>query len=110
MKPRSHQLFAGFAAVILTLTGMQTVQAAEVNIYSARQEHLIKPLLDDFSKETGISYKLLTGEGPALLERLRSEGRNSPADILITVDVGNLVAAKQAGVLQPVQSPLLALA
>lgn len=107
MKPRSHQLFAGFAAVILTLTGMQTVQAAEVNIYSARQEHLIKPLLDDFSKETGISYKLLTGEGPALLERLRSEGRNSPADILITVDVGNLVAAKQAGVLQPVQSPLL---
>ncbi|MBM9537598.1 Fe(3+) ABC transporter substrate-binding protein [Desulfobulbus alkaliphilus] len=107
MKRRSYLLSAGFVAVILTMTGMQTVQAAEVNIYSARQEHLIKPLLDDFFKETGISYKLLTGDGPALLERLRSEGRNSPADILITVDVGNLVAAKQAGVLQPVQSSLL---
>lgn len=81
--------------------------AAEVNIYSARQEHLIKPLLDEFSKQTGVQYKLLTGEGPALLERLKAEGRNSPADVLLTVDVGNLVAAKQAGVLQAVKSSAL---
>jgi iron(III) transport system substrate-binding protein len=78
-----------------------------VNIYSARQEHLIKPLLDLFQQETGIAYRLLTGEGPALLERLRSEGRHSPADVLLTVDVGNLVAAKTAGVLQPIASTVL---
>lgn len=82
-------------------------KSSQVNIYSARQEHLIKPLLDEFSRETGISYRLLTGQGPALLERLKNEGRNSPADILITVDVGNLVAAKEAGVLRPVSSDIL---
>ncbi len=54
-----------------------------------------------------MQYKLLTGEGPALLEWLKAEGRNSPADVLLTVDVGNLVAAKQAGVLQAVKSSAL---
>ncbi len=81
--------------------------ASEVNIYSARQEHLIKPLLDIFQEQTGISYRLLTGQGPALLERLKSEGINSPADVLLTVDVGNLVAAKQSNVLRPVTSEVL---
>lgn len=81
--------------------------AEQVNIYSARQEHLIKPLLDDFSEKTGISYRLLTGQGPALLERLKNEGVNSPADVFITVDAGNLVAAKNAGVFMPVSSSIL---
>lgn len=93
--------------VFLVFQPPLSADASQVNIYSARQEHLIKPLLDEFSKQTGIEYRLLTGQGPALLERLRSEGRNSPADLLITVDVGNLVAAKQAGVLQPVRSGIL---
>ncbi len=101
-------------AVLLSLGGFapRAAQAqadtGPVNIYSARQEHLIKPLLDAFTQETGIAYQLLTGEGPALLERLRSEGRHSPADVLLTVDVGNLVAAKAAGVLQPIGSTILA--
>ncbi|MDX9767402.1 MAG: Fe(3+) ABC transporter substrate-binding protein [Ectothiorhodospiraceae bacterium] len=84
-----------------------SVQAAEVNVYSARQEGLIKPLLDDFTSQTGIKVNLVTGKANALLQRLRSEGRNSPADILITVDAGNLYAAKSAGVLQPIASPAL---
>ncbi|MCF8092022.1 MAG: Fe(3+) ABC transporter substrate-binding protein [Desulfotignum sp.] len=97
-----------FALMIVpALASTATSHAAEVNIYSARQEHLIKPLLDTFTQQTGIRYRLLTGKGPALLERLKNEGRNSPADVLITVDVGNLVAAKQAGVLQPVSSQIL---
>lgn len=91
----------------LIFPAVQSAHAAEVNIYSARQEHLIKPLLDQFSAQTGITTNLLTGQGPALLERLRSEGRNSPADVLITVDVGNLVAAKQADVLQAIRSTVL---
>lgn len=109
MKDLKYRTFFGtvFFALVVSFGVLGQAFAAEVNVYSARQEHLIKPLLDEFSSQTGIKYNLLTGEGPALLERLRGEGRNSPADVLITVDVGNLVAAKQAGVLQPVASDIL---
>ncbi len=106
-------VLAGSCALLLDGGGAAAARAVDppaaalVNVYSARQEHLIKPLLDAFQQETGISYRLLTGEGPALLERLRNEGRHSPADVLLTVDVGNLVAAKAAGVLQPIASTVL---
>lgn len=81
--------------------------AETVNIYSARKEALIKPLLDDFTKETGIEVNLVTGKADALLQRLKSEGRNSPADLLLTTDAGRLHRAKEAGVLAPVQSDTL---
>ncbi len=74
--------------------------ADEVNLYSARKEALIKPLLDRFTAQTGIDVNLVTGSADALLKRLESEGRNSPADIFITVDVGRLYRAKQADVFQ----------
>lgn len=77
---------------------------AVVNVYSARKENLIKPQLDKFTEETGIKVNLVTGKADALLERLRREGRNSPADMLITVDAGRLHRAKEAGVLQTVES------
>tara|TARA_R110002110_G_scaffold114374_2_gene283717 strand:+ start:24609 stop:25649 length:1041 start_codon:yes stop_codon:yes gene_type:complete len=78
-----------------------------VNVYSARQEALIKPLLDRFSAETGIAVNLVTGDGDALLARLRNEGLNSPADLLLTSDAGNLYRAQQADLLQAVTSPAL---
>jgi iron(III) transport system substrate-binding protein len=81
--------------------------AEEVNVYSARQEALIKPLLDRFTADTGIDVNLVTGSGDALLARLRNEGRNSPADVLLTVDAGRLYRAREAGVLQPLQSDVL---
>lgn len=81
--------------------------AAEVNVYSARQEELIKPLLDTFSAETGIKVNLITGNADELITRINSEGRNSPADILITTDVGRLARAKQQGVLQAIESEIL---
>jgi iron(III) transport system substrate-binding protein len=81
--------------------------AAEVNIYSARQEALIKPLLDKFTEETGVTVNLVTGKGDALLTRLKSEGRNSPADVLLTTDAGRLYRAQEAGVLQPLESEYL---
>lgn len=78
------------------------VQAAdEVNVYSARQEALIKPLLDRFTEQTGIEVNLLTGRADALLTRIRVEGRHTPADVFITVDAGRLHRATEAGVLQP---------
>ena len=79
----------------------------EVNLYSARKENLIKPLLDRFTEQTGIQVNLVTGKADALLKRLQSEGRNSPADLLITTDAGRLHRAVEAGVTQPVQSELL---
>ncbi|MGD8206941.1 MAG: Fe(3+) ABC transporter substrate-binding protein [Thiohalocapsa sp.] len=81
--------------------------ADEVNVYSARKEDLIKPALDRFTDATGIQVNLVTGDADALLSRLKSEGINSPADLLLTVDAGNLHRAKEAGVTQPVESELL---
>jgi len=82
---------------------LNTVQASEqeVNVYSARKEQLIKPLLDAFTKESGIKVNLITSKADALLKRLEAEGMNSPADLLITTDVGRLYRAKQVGVVQP---------
>jgi iron(III) transport system substrate-binding protein len=91
---------------IWTLAG--SAQAAEeVNLYSARKEELIKPLLDQFTAKSGIKVNLVTGKEDALLERLKSEGRNSPADLLLTSDAGRLHRAQEAGVLAPVDSATL---
>ena len=81
--------------------------AAEVNLYSARKEALIKPLLDRFTTQTGIKVNLVTGKADALLKRLQSEGRNTPADLFITTDAGRLHRAKEAGVLRAVESEQL---
>lgn len=97
------------ALLLPMAVALPPVQAADVvNLYSARKEALIKPLLDDFSKETGIKVNLVTGKADALLQRLKSEGRNSPADLLLTTDAGRLHRAKEAEVLAPVQSDVLA--
>ena len=82
-------------------------QAAEVNIYSARKEDLIKPILEKFEESSKIKVNLITGKADALLQRLVSEGKNSPADILITTDAGRLHRAKQAQVIQPIKSKVL---
>jgi iron(III) transport system substrate-binding protein len=92
--------FLAFVALAVGLSPV--VQADEVNVYSARKEALIKPLLDEFSAKTGIEVNLVTGKADALLTRLKSEGRNTPADLFITVDAGRLYRAKQEQVLQPV--------
>jgi iron(III) transport system substrate-binding protein len=81
--------------------------AGEVNIYSERQEVLIKPLLDRFSAQTGIKVNLVAGKADALMQRLSSEGINSPADVLLTVDAGNLNRAMELGLFQAVRSETL---
>ncbi len=105
-----HQRFKILAITIIgAALSLPVVASAdgEVNLYSARQENLIKPLLDDFTRDTGISVRLLTGRANELLQRLQLEGRNSPADVLITVDAGNLHQAKEAGVLSAIESDVL---
>lgn len=90
------RLFVLFSLVIFSVSSV----SAEVNVYSARKEALIKPILDDFSKQTGIKVNLITGDADALISRMKSEGQFSPADVLISTDVGRLVRAKQLGVTQ----------
>jgi iron(III) transport system substrate-binding protein len=89
------------------LTTQFVLADSEVNVYSARKEALIKPLLDKFEKSSGITVNLITGKADALLQRLKIEGKASPADVFITVDAGRLQRAKEAGVLQPVDSAFL---
>ena len=89
---------------VLGLVFSGVVNAAQVNVYSARQEALIKPLLDKFTQETGIAINLVTGNADTLISRLQSEGKYSPADMLITTDVGRLYRAKQQGLTQAIDS------
>ena len=81
--------------------------ADTVTVYSARNEQLIKPLFDAYTKETGTQIQVLTDKEGPLLERLKAEGAKSPADVLITVDAGNLWHASRMGLLRPIKSPIL---
>ena len=87
--------------VITTLLST-TVMAEQVNLYSARKEALIKPLLDKFTQQTGITVNLVTGKADNLITRLKSEGKYSPADLLLTTDVGRLYRAKKQGLTQAI--------
>ena len=87
---------------IASTIGTSSVFAADtVNIYSYRQANLIKPLLDGFTKETGIKTRVLFAS-KGLDQRILAEGRNSPADILLTTDIGRLDAAAKLGITQAV--------
>ncbi len=81
--------------------------ADEIVVYTARKEHLVKPLFDAYTKKTGIKIKYITDKAAPLLARLQAEGKKSPADMLITVDAGNLWQAAEKGVLAPVKSDVL---
>ena len=78
-----------------------------VNIYSARKQELIVPLLRDFEEQTGIEFNLVTGKADELLKRLELEADATPADIFITVDAGRLHRAREAGVLRPIDDELV---
>ena len=100
-------MFSRLIIAAAFLAAATTAEAAEVNIYSARQEALIKPQLDAFTKETGTAVNLITGDAKELMQRMEAEGANSPADLLFTTDAGNLTAAKAKGLCQGVRSPKL---
>ena len=78
-----------------------------VTIYSSRNEQLIKPLLDRYTEQTGVKIELVTDKTGPLMARLQAEGKNTPADMLLTVDAGNLWQAAEQGLLQPVASSVL---
>lgn len=100
----------GCAAVACALSAplAPAVQAGgEVNIYSYRQPYLINPLLEAYTKKTGVKTNVIFAK-KGLVERMAAEGQNSPADVLLTVDIGRLTNAVNKGVSQPVSSDTLA--
>jgi len=76
-------------------------------VYSARKYQLVEQLFAEYGKLRGIEVKFVTDDGAPLIQRLRAEGRNSPADLLVTVDAGDLWRATEAGLLAAVRSSVL---
>lgn len=104
---KTFPLAAALAGAILAApVAPALAQSGEVNIYSYREPGLIQPLLDRFTAETGIKANVLFA-GNGLLERVAAEGELSPADVVLTVDIGNLVGAKDQGLTQPITTPAL---
>jgi iron(III) transport system substrate-binding protein len=97
----------GLAALTAVMGRPGPTAAADVEIvvYSARIESLIKPMFDAFTARTGIRVKAFSASEGELFERLKAEGARTPADVLMTVDAGNLWLAQQAGLLQGFTSP-----
>ena len=87
--------------------GATSVDGQTITIYSSRNEQLIKPLLDRYTEQTGVKIELVTDQTGPLMARLKAEGQNTPADMLLTVDAGNLWQAAEQGLLQPVSSTIL---
>ena len=89
----------------LLMGSMTQIQAASddsVTVYSSRKEHLIQPLFKKFTEDTGIEVNYLTGKGADLIERLKLEGENTPADMFMTVDAGDLWYAGTQDIFQSV--------
>ena len=104
MTRKVHLAAIAAASLITAIAAPAFAQSGEVNIYSYREPGLIQPLLDRFSAETGIKVNILSGTD-GLLEKVESEGELSPADVVFTVDIGNLVGAKERGLTQPITTP-----
>ncbi len=81
--------------------------AKELVVYSARNEQLIKPLFDAYTAKTGVRIRFITDKEGPLLARLKAEGEHTPADLLLTVDAGNLWLAAEEGLLAPIASEVL---
>lgn len=96
------------ALAVLAQPLAATAQEKVLNLYTARHYQTDEALYANFTKQTGIRINRIEGQEDPLLERIRSEGANSPADVFITVDIGRLWRAQQAGVFAPVKSTVLA--
>lgn len=94
-------------AVLLLLAVAPAAFAEEVVVYSARNEQLIKPVFDAYTRASGVNIRFITDKEGPLLARLKAEGPNTPADVLLTVDAGTLWQAAEEGLLRPVRSPVL---
>ena len=100
-------IFAPIAFALLTGSTTTNAQQQVLNLYSSRHYQTDEALYANFEKATGIKINRIEGPEDPLIERLKIEGDKSPADVLITVDMGRLLKAQQLGLFQPIKSALL---
>jgi iron(III) transport system substrate-binding protein len=91
---------------VLLMTGVPALATGVVNVYSSRH-YGVEPVFEEFTRETGIRVRFTSGPDAALRERIRAEGRHTPADVYMAVDAGNLWLAAEQGLLQPFESAVL---
>ena len=101
--------FVGASVVAggLVALSSQSQAAGELNLYSSRHYDTDEKLYSDFEKQTGIKINRIEDKASSLIKRIKAEGENSPADVLLTVDAGRLWSADQAGLFQPTNSEVL---
>jgi iron(III) transport system substrate-binding protein len=102
---RALTRLAAAATALLATAGAAAAQT-DVNVYTYRETKLIQPLFDAFTKDTGIKVNVISASS-GLEQRIKTEGANSPADVLLTVDIGRLEDAVQAAITQPIKSDLV---
>ena len=110
----TRRVFLGTGTAIATVaiaelgkSNRGLAQSGAINLYSSRHYDTDQALYDSFTQKTGLKVNLIEGKGDKLIERIKSEGANSPADVFMTVDAGRLWRAQEAGILQPVSSSTL---
>ncbi len=103
---KTRVLAAAAASVMAVCLPTLASAQGEVNVYTYREQKLIQPLFDAFTKDTGIKVNVVSASS-GLEQRIKTEGANSPADVLLTVDIGRLEDAVRAGITQPIQSEAL---
>lgn len=98
-----------FISTILVLSscGETSKESDEINLYSQRHYKVDEKQYETFEKETGIKVNVVKANADELIERLKNEGDNSPADLFITVDAGKLQKAKDLDLLQKISSPII---
>lgn len=94
-------------ALALSVFASSVYAADEVVVYSSRIDELIKPVFDAYTAKTGVKVKFITDKEAPLMQRIKAEGQNATADLLLTVDAGNLWQAEQMGILQPFTSEVI---
>ena len=102
--PTDRRLFLAATGAALFAPALLRAQDRTLALYSSRHYDTDRELYDAFTRQTGVRIRLIEANADQLLERIRAEGANSPADVLITVDAGRLARAQEAGVLAPVRS------
>jgi iron(III) transport system substrate-binding protein len=107
---RRRRLLAGLVVAVLAVLGVSVLAfggSPDLVVYNGRSQYGDEQSFKDFEQARGITLELRGGTAPELFERMKSEGSDTPADVLVTTDLANLWRAKQAGLLQPVHSAVL---
>ena len=107
MRTSLKAVLVATTAIVTTATGVAAQTGGELNLYSSRHYDTDERLYSDFTEQTGIVINRIEGDADELIARMQAEGVNSPADVLLTVDTSRLERAKDAGILQSIDSDVL---